>query len=346
MCKHQKQISKHNILKKRNLIFTGICFFFLHFSIAKTKQVTIELYVNKIYDIETVNSTFQVDGYLILKWKISRAEIKNKNFIKGKSIYYDGQIEKLKKNFFWIPNIEFINKLDDIIIDKSVLTIFDDGLVVYRKRFNCHFHSKMDLTKFPFDTQTFVINFESFLYKNHELTFVNPNLFYDKSFSDIDPEWKVKEQYAEIKVMKYKGGFFEDTNNKEDIYSRTSFVFKFKRKAGYYLWQVLFPLFLIVFSSWVIFWIKSYTDQLNIGFTLLLTVVAFNFFSNSLLPKLPYNTFLESVIILSYISITSSIILLVYKNTLKEKKSSINFKWIFPLVFITSILILTTIYFL
>ena len=100
------------------------------------------------------------------------------------------------------------------------------------------------------------------------------------------------------------------------------------------------------FSSWVIFWIKSYTDQLNIGFTLLLTVVAFNFFSNSLLPKLPYNTFLESVIILSYISITSSIILLVYRKTVKKKKLLLYFKLGFPLVFITAIIVLVVLYFM
>ncbi|WP_064967935.1 hypothetical protein [Tenacibaculum ovolyticum] len=333
-------------MKIRNVFFIGFYFFFLNLLLAQSKQVTIELYVNKIYDIETINSTFQVDGYLILKWKASKADIKDINFINGSAIYYDNQIEELKKHFFWMPGIEFMNKLDNVIIDNKVLTIREDGFVVSRRRFNCHFHSKMNLITFPFDTQFFEINFESFLYKKDELIFINPDLFYDKSFSGIDPEWKIKDQYAKIKVMKYKGGFFEGTNNKEDMYSRASFVIKFKRKAGYYLWQVLFPLFLIVFSSWVIFWIKSYTDQLNIGFTLLLTVVAFNFFSNSLLPKLPYNTFLESVIILSYISITSSIILLVYRKTVKKKKLLIYFKLGFPLVFITAIIVLVVLYFM
>lgn len=332
-------------MKIRTLFFIVFHLFFLNFLLAQTKQVTIELYVNKIYDIETVRSTFQVDGYLILKWKATKTDLENKNFINGKAIYYDDQIEKIKKDFFWMPGIEFMNKLDNIIIDNEVLTIHKNGLVVSRRRFNCHFHSKMDLIKFPFDTQTFEINFESFLYKKHELVFVNPNLFYDNSFSNIDPEWKITEQYSKIKTMKYKGGFFEGTNYKEDIYSRAAFVIKFKRKAGYYLWQVLFPLFLIVFSSWVIFWIQSYTDQLNIGFTLLLTVVAFNFFSNSLLPKLPYNTFLESVIILSYLSISSSIILLVYGNIVKRNKLLLYFKWGFPLAFIIAVIVLVTIYF-
>ncbi|MFL0134516.1 ligand-gated ion channel, partial [Tenacibaculum maritimum] len=308
--------------------------------------VTIELYINKIYDIETINSTFQVDGYLVLKWKASKADIKNTKFTKGSAIYYANQIEELKKDFFWMPDIEFMNKLDDVIIDNKVLTIGEDGFVVFRRRFNCSFHSKMNLITFPFDTQIFEINFESFLYKKNELVFVDPDLFYDASFSSIDPEWKIKEHYAKIKVMKYKGGFFEGSNNKEDAYSRASFVIKFKRKAGYYLWQVLFPLFLIVFSSWVIFWIKSYTDQLNIGFTLLLTVVAFNFFSNSLLPKLPYNTFLESVIILSYISITSSIILLVYRNIVDNRKLLSYFKLGFPFIFITAIVVLVLVYFM
>ncbi len=48
--------------------------------------------------------------------------------------------------------------------------------------------------------------------------------------------------------------------------------------------------------------------QLEIGFTLMLTVVAFNFYSASILPKLPYQTFIETAIIVGYVFIFPRIV--------------------------------------
>jgi hypothetical protein len=65
---------------------------------------------------------------------------------------------------------------------------------------------------------------------------------------------------------------------------------------------------MIVVASWIVFWISDFGNQLGTAFTLLLTVVAFNFYASTLLPRLPYNTFIEIAIISGYVIPTALVI--------------------------------------
>ena len=62
------------------------------------------------------------------------------------------------------------------------------------------------------------------------------------------------------------------------------------------------PLVLILGTSWIVFWLTSIGDKISVAFTCLLTLVAFNFYTATLLPQLPYNTFIEVVVIAAYIA--------------------------------------------
>ena len=49
-------------------------------------------------------------------------------------------------------------------------------------------------------------------------------------------------------------------------WSRAIFEIKAKRMSGYFIWQVLFPLIIIIMASFVIFWITDFAIQIGIGF--------------------------------------------------------------------------------
>lgn len=145
---------------------------------------------------------------------------------------------------------------------------------------------------------------------------------------------------------------YSSTDEFGEEYTHLTFSIHAERLSSYYVWQLMFPLLIIILASCVIFWVHEYSLSVEIGFTLMLTVVAYNFYSESLLPKLPYNTFIEVIIMIGYVVILLSIIATVYNNHLFEvnhergiKLRNI-FKIIYPIGLIISISIVTLYYFL
>jgi hypothetical protein len=119
------------------------------------------------------------------------------------------------------------------------------------------------------------------------------------------------------------------------------------RKSSYYLWQVLFPVIIIILAFFSIFWIKDFGTQIGVGFTLMLTVVAFNFYSSSILPILLCSTFIEYVILIGYIFVFLCIIAVIINhriNDADEKKDKIPllkyFRSLFLLLYVLIIAIL------
>ena len=79
----------------------------------------------------------------------------------------------------------------------------------------------------------------------------------------------------------------------------------------------------------------------------MLTVVAFNFYSASILPKLPYNTFIEYVFIVGYIFIFLGILAVIINhriNGIEEEENKIpllkHFRYGFPLVYAIIMIVL------
>lgn len=96
-----------------------------------------------------------------------------------------------------------------------------------------------------------------------------------------------------------------------EIRSRTTFEFNIevRRQITFYVWKVFVPLSLIVFTSWLVFWIdpSQLGVQSGIGTAMLLTVVAFLFSLQNILPQIPYLTrldvFVYSALVLVFLAL-------------------------------------------
>jgi len=78
----------------------------------------------------------------------------------------------------------------------------------------------------------------------------------------------------------------------------------FRRRSGFYLWRVLLIIVFITVMSWVTFAMDptdGFANRMNIVVTLFLSIVAFLFAIADNLPKVPYLTFMDKVITLSFI---------------------------------------------
>ncbi len=257
----------------------------------------------------------------------------------------------LIKNKIWFPSFELINIQGTRETHNISIEIQPDGHIDYDERFSGTFSTDMDYHKFPFDKQHFRIMVEAFTYDNRFLVLSNPDLYPKiKSSKHLFDKWRILNMSTRIENIRYEE--LETIYNKETKFSRAVFEIEAKRLSGYFVWQVLFPLFIIIMTSFVVFWIVDFSNQIGIGFTLMLTVVAFNFYSVTILPKLPYNTFIEFIIIVGYIFILLSIIAVITNNLInreRDKSERINllklFRLLFPICYLITMFVLSYLFF-
>lgn len=310
--------------------------------------VSVAIDINKIYNVNTIDQSYEIDGYLMMSWEDSRLS----NVSKEKSdIYWNSEAVELMEKNIWSPAYEFINMLEKEDGADLMIVVKPSGQVIYYERFKAKFHGDMDFKKFPYDNQNFDVLIESFIYSNEEVVFTNLALF--PHINDIKKDktlfhkWRTDNTATFVEDIPYDhldGLFGEDEGKAE--YSRAIFRINAQRMTGYYDWQVLLPLYLIIASAWTVFWLKSQGEQLSIAFTLMLTVVAFNFYTATLLPKLPYNTFIEWIIISGYLSISITIVsvlgqrFFLLNGRVKRKDYMKALRITFPIIYLAAIIII------
>ena len=218
------------------------------------------------------------------------------------------------------------------------------GNVEYSERFHGTFWSSaIDFRQYPFDKQKFEIVIESFANNNNVMEFA---LWPGKA---AQGEQRCQLNLNNPAILQLHESMIEwdllticesisETDLGGESYSKYTYSIEAKRRPGYFVWQFFLPLMLIITLSWIVFFLQDFSNRLNIGFTLLLTVVAFNFYTSTLLPRLPYNTFIETAVISGYVSIFCAILAVVlchYAEGTRYQNVTASFfshcRWMFPL---------------
>lgn len=297
-------------------------------------KVSLGVYLLQLSNLNELAQTFDVEGYLSAHWKDPRLAFDSTKFGAPKKAYQDARaLDKMSVDIWW-PSIEFVNAGGGGgALDRHWLEVSADGSVNYTARYNATVTSTMDLRKFPYDTQVLRIPLESYFYVYDDVQFVQ-----DSGSTGYNPEhylleWSVQKVATKIDRHDYSmyGPFF-------GAYSRFMFELTLKRQSDFYLWKIFLPLLLIVASSWTVFWIRDLAVNVGISFTILLTVVAFNFSIAGTLPRVPYLTFMDAILSVSYISVFLSLIVIMVANRFeersmegKEEQLKRVSRWAFPL---------------
>ncbi len=299
-------------------------------NIRKPIGVTVKVHILKIYDVNTVTQSFSLDGFLTLMWK---APEKEKPYKPVFIIDNDEVTAAFRKKMWW-PNIDFINVEGERHTPYRRVVMDTVGNVTYTERFYATMSCKMDFKKFPFDSQRLVIQLESFGFSDTVMVFDNVQ-HNALNTDDISiNEWKItgSRTYANEYLYKThlrKGAGFYRFNLEIDI----------ERNPEYYIWQFLLPLALLILLSWFVFWISNPEVQVSLAFTLMLTLVAYSFYSASYLPRLPYNTFIQSTVIAGFIiifvligAIVIKYVILFHKREKAVSRLDNIMKWGMPLI--------------
>ncbi|SBS31076.1 Cys-loop ligand-gated ion channel [Marinomonas spartinae] len=302
--------------------------------------VNVSISINKIYGINTVDQTYKIDGYLVASWQDNTIKLKPKT---GQRIYENQSADKIiSKDNVWFPAFEFINTVGKRQTANKRLIISSTGEVTYNERFQGTFSTEMDFRHFPFDEQNFKIIMEPFSYEKSQLVFGSAHIFLEKPDNKSLSEWKIEDK-PKATVSQHVYHHLDDAEN--TFFSRLTISIKAQRKADYYLWQFILPLSIILAASWSVFWIRGFPERLNTSFTMMLTVVAYTFYTSNILPRLPYTTFIQRMIIMGYLSIFASILIIIFVKVREQNGHNAEqimryCRYLFPGFYLLSILIM------
>ncbi len=245
------------------------------------ERVEFFIYLLDVDDINGQDQNFTVNFHLALRWKDER-------------LAHEGPNAKFfPREDVWNPTVMLANRQALLRMPlPEVVQVEPDGTATYRQQYVGPLSQPLFLTDFPFDKQSFSIHFLSTGIQLDEIEFVPrtvPEMGLTgggmaKKFSL--PDWDVITYKAEARPLKIEG-----------VAKVPGFAFEFvaKRYASYYTWQVILPFVLIVMMSWAPFWIDPVKAGLQLGMasSTVLTLIAYRFYLVNLVPRLPYLTRLD-----------------------------------------------------
>ena len=248
-----------------------------------TTKVQVGLYVIDINAINDVAQTFTADFHLTLKWQDSRlANEAMATLLAGCRMPLDG---------VWHPMVRVLNQRDLNKHESDFVEIDSDGMITYAQRFYGELSAPFNLTNFPQDDHVLPITLASFAYGPEEVTFVvdTEETGQYSTFSIVG--WAIGSETARI-----GSAFFAPS---KQYLSRIDYELQARRYGGFYVWKVIMPLALIVFMSWMVFWIDPalLIPQVSIAATSFLTLIAFQYSVVSVLPRISYLTHMDLFVI-------------------------------------------------
>ncbi|KAH7643267.1 glycine receptor subunit alpha-2-like protein [Dermatophagoides farinae] len=196
------------------------------------------------------------------QWNDNRLKFDDKN----------GQIKYLvltDPERIWKPDLFFKNEkkghFHEIIMPNILLRIYPNGDILYSIRLSLTLACPMDLKYYPLDRQTCSIAMASYAYSTEDLVFTWKEKNPVQVSGDINlPRFTLKDYTTKYCTSR--------TNTGE--YSCLQVNLLFKREFSYYLIQIYIPCAMLIFVSWVSFWLdpNATVARVSLGVTTLLSM--------------------------------------------------------------------------
>lgn len=268
--------------------------------------MNIGIYIIDISRVDDANQRFSTDFFLRLTWNDPRLAFEaNGNSSSPKLLSLDE---------IWHPAVGIIQQEDLDRHYRDNVEIDPSGNVKYSQRYSGNIHFVMDLRDFPFDDHTLTLSASSYPHDIHEV-----QLIPDPQITGIDPVFTLTGWDI------VSSGYNTDTSYmapQNKYRSRFNLEIEINRRPGFFLMRIVFPLSIIVFMSWMVFWINPVhlEAQIGVSATALLSLFAFHFSMSELLPRISYLTRMDIFVTGSTLLIFLAIVETVRTSLLADKE--------------------------
>jgi hypothetical protein len=185
-----------------------------------------------------------------------------------------------------------------------------DGSKYQALRFQGVFSRKMNLEKYPFDTQVLEMVFEDKRNDDSTIEYVpdtNPVTVNDGGAMSI-PGYVLGKPSLIIVAHKYPTNFGDLTATASTPYSRIIVALPVTREVLPYLVKLVLPIFIVVLITSLIYLLPARLEdaRAGIGITAMLTIVALQWDTDASLPSVDYLTMLDVIYIVSMVYILAA----------------------------------------
>lgn len=251
------------------------------------EKVAVGVFVNDIQKLDLQSHSYLVDFYVWMRWR-------------DPAINPALTMELMNPFQVWG---HVISRQSD------EPTVMPDGSLYIFSRYQGEFNSKLPLERYPFDTQNLSVIFEDANLDTNALIYVpdtdpvtlNPDMSL--------PGYVIGRPELIFATTPYPTNFGDISARDHPGYSRVTLSIPVHRPMLTYSVKVILPIFLVVASAALIFFIQpSYVEaRIGMGITALLTLVALQITSNDQLPAVDYLMMIDALYFASYAFVVGSI---------------------------------------
>lgn len=295
----------------------------------KPTEVGIGIYVIDIERVDDVEQTFRADLFAILRWRDPRL---------ATSVQSSGLQEcRVPREEVWNPAIVLFNQGSYDRQLPDVVRVDREGRVEYTHRFRGSLRSPLRLQEFPLDTQVLPITFLSIEYGPEQLKLAFDETAPRRAESFAIAGWSVVKETHRVDILDTRAAAATG-----ERFARFVYELHVERELGYYVFRVIVPLMFIVLMSWAVFWIDPDMAGVQIGLaaTSILTLIAFMFSLNAILPRLSYLTRMDvflfaslALVFLAFAEAVATAVLNAGNRQSLSRRLDGWARWIFPVLF-------------
>jgi Neurotransmitter-gated ion-channel transmembrane region len=251
------------------------------------QEVTVGVYINDIQQLDLQTHSYAMDFYVWLRWK-------NPDANPAATLEYMNPFQ------LWGHIATPIYEAPQDLPDGSKYTAI---------RYQGQFNSKLPLEKYPFDSQSLIIEFEDSSVGAAKQFFVP-----DVNAITLNPEMTLPgyilgKPTLTIASKPYPTNFGDTRLTELEPYSRVTVSVPVHRPAITYAIKIILPIFLVAACAALVFYIHpSFVEgRIGMGITALLTLVALQLTTNSQLPEVDYLMMIDMLYLAAYIFVIASL---------------------------------------
>lgn len=240
------------------------------------------------------------------------------------------------------PEFTLFNQQGRRFTQNQIVVVWPEGRVGYFERFSATLQAPdFDFRRFPFDTQQFFIRIDSLF----------PEEFF--VFSELEGFSEVGGQLGEEEwvVTDFDTAITSEFASTQRQTSRFSFGFVAERHLSFYVTRLFIPILVILVVSWFTFFLKDYSKRVDVSAGNLLLFIAFNFTISNDLPRLGYLTFMDVILISTFV-VTGLVVVfnVILKRLEVADKGELAQRidrytiWIYPLAYMAALAIVTNLF--
>lgn len=280
-------------------------------------RVKLGIYINSFYDISEQTMDYSLNIYLRQRWTDPRLTFEPFNNEKEQKI----KLEDYMWDKIWTPDIFFRNEkkadFHTVTTPNRLIFLHSNGQVWYVSKISMTLSCPMHLHKYPLDTQSCPMMFESFGYTTKHIIF---------EWLESPIEYEPGIELPQFSLVNFTQGDCLQ-NYTTGLYPCMKIDFMLKRDIGFYIIQLYVPSVLIVILSWVAFWISvdAIPARVTIGLLTVLTMTTQSTGSqqSNLLPRVSYIKAIDVWMLVCLIFVFASLLEFAVVNVFSRKEMRI-----------------------